>query len=131
MIAQARKGHPGASFTVAQLAGLPYPENSFDGILAWYSIIHTAPEELGAVFGQFHRVLRPGGSLLLGFQTGSGARDIRRAYGHDVEMTAHLHDPADLVARLDAGGFAVDEDLQRAPRGHESQPQGFLRAHRR
>lgn len=131
MIAQARKAHPGASFTVAELAGLPYPENSFDGILAWYSIIHTAPEELEAVFGQFHRVLRPGGTLLLGFQAGSGARDIRRAYGHDVEMTAHLHGAVDLVGRLDARGFAVDEDLQRAPRGHESQPQGFLRAHRR
>lgn len=131
MIAQARKGHPGASFTIAELAGLPYPENSFEGILAWYSIIHTAPEELGAIFGQFHRVLRPGGTLLLGFQAGSGARDIRRAYGHDVEMAVHLHDAADLVGRLDAGGFAVDEELQRAPRAHESHPQGFLRAHRR
>ena len=110
---------------------MPYPENSFDGILARYSIIHTAPEDLGAMFGQFHHVLRPGGSLLLGFQAGSGARDIRRAYGHDVEMTAHLHDPADLVTRLGALGFVTDEDLQRAPRDHESSPQGFLRAHRR
>ncbi|MDN5755179.1 MAG: class I SAM-dependent methyltransferase [Micrococcaceae bacterium] len=131
MIDQARRGHPGASFTVAELAGLPYPANSFEGVLAWYSIIHTAPEELGAVFGQFLRVLRPGGSLLLGFQSGSGRREIRRAYGRDVKMTAYMHDPADLVTRLGALGFVIDEDLQRAPRDHESSPQGFLRAHRR
>lgn len=130
MIAQASRGYPEASFAVADLADLPYPDHRFDGILAWYSIIHTPPEELGPLWAQFHRVLRSGGSLLLGFQSGSGSRQIRSAYGHQVEMTAQLHDPADLVARLEAAGFIVDEDLQRAPREHESGPQGFLRVHR-
>lgn len=131
MIARAAKGHPEVSFTVAELAGLPYPENSFDGILAWYSIIHLAPQELGAVFEQFHRVLRAGGRLLLGFQAGSGQRAIRHAYGHDVELVAHLHDRVDVCQRLQQSGFHVDESLLRPPRDHEAQPQGFLRAHRR
>ena len=131
MIAQATSAYPEASFAVAELAELPYPDHHFDGILAWYSIIHTPPEELGPLWAQFHRVLRSGGSLLLGFQAGTGSRQIRFAYGHQVEMTAQRHDPADLVARLEAAGFIVDEDLQRAPCGPEFGPQGFLRAHRR
>ncbi|MGP5073081.1 hypothetical protein ACTXI0_11810 [Arthrobacter rhombi] len=54
----------------------------------------------------------------------------RAAYDLVADDYAQLHDPADLVARLEAAGFIVDEDLQRAPREHESGPQGFLRVHR-
>lgn len=67
---------------------------------------------------------------LLGFQAGVGARTIRRAYGHDVEWVAHLHDVDDIAALPARHGFAVGDALQRPACGHERQPQGFVMAHR-
>ncbi|MBC7593150.1 MAG: class I SAM-dependent methyltransferase, partial [Kineosporiaceae bacterium] len=41
MVALARSAHPTAKVRRADLSDTRYPEGEFDGILAWYSIIHT------------------------------------------------------------------------------------------
>ncbi|GAA4680376.1 class I SAM-dependent methyltransferase [Frondihabitans cladoniiphilus] len=107
---------------------LPYDDARFDGVLAWYSIIHTPPAELGPVLRELRRVTKPGGIALLGFQSGEGTRTMACAYGHDVEMIAHLHRVDDLAVALEAVGFEVKARLERAPRVSERHPQGFVLA---
>ncbi|MDT7711983.1 MAG: hypothetical protein QOG46_672 [Pseudonocardiales bacterium] len=58
------------------------------GIVAWYSIIHTPPEELPVVFAEFHRVLAPDGHLLLTFQVGDEPRQLRRRSAMRCRSTA-------------------------------------------
>jgi hypothetical protein len=63
------------------------------GLLAFWSLIHIPDETVPAVFGQFRRVLRPGGLLLIGFHVGDGARLKPRGYGRHpmkVDCFAHL-----------------------------------------
>ncbi len=130
MIEQARRAHPGLSFEAAPNDGLPFGDAVFDGVLAWYSVIHTHPRDLAVVAREFRRVLRVEGLVLLGFQAGSGDRAISRAYGHDLELTARLHEPAEVAAILGEEGFSIDTVLRRGRRATEKHPQGFVLARR-
>lgn len=130
MLDRARAAHPDTVLLEGELARLPVDDAQFDGVLAWYSIIHTPPHDLDAAFSEFFRVLRPGGLVLLGYQVGIGDRIPSRPYGHDVELRAFLHHTPYVAAALTSSGFAVDTRLDRAARSDEQHAQGFVLARR-
>ncbi|MCU1529644.1 MAG: hypothetical protein JWP75_3407 [Frondihabitans sp.] len=128
MIARARHEHPGRRFHTAALTDLPFAEGSLDGVLCWYSIIHTPTAEIPEILREIRRILRPGGSALLAFQAGTGVRRIEHAYGHDVALTAYLHDDLAVIAAMEAAGYVIEARLLRGPRTTESHSQGFVLA---
>ena len=130
MIEQARSSHPQRQFSIGDLAALPYPNQRFRGVVAWYSIIHTPPQQLPRIITELARVTRPGGHVLLGFQAGSGHRTVGRAYGHDVSLTSYLHDPADTADLLTRHGLTITAQLTREPRSIEAHAQAFILARR-
>lgn len=104
MLAMARRDHPDLEFGTAALTALPFPDGHFAGVLLWYSIIHTPLAEHTRVLAEAVRVLRPGGFLCLGFQSGDGTRDVApayRAYGLEVELERYLT-TADRIAAAGA-----------------------------
>ncbi|WP_347037414.1 class I SAM-dependent methyltransferase [Glutamicibacter halophytocola] len=66
-VKHAAANYPECTFQLADMSALPFPDGSFSGVLSWYSIIHTPPEQLPEVLNSLARVLQPGGALLLGF----------------------------------------------------------------
>ncbi len=104
-IASAQSRHPDLQFEVASFRALPFEDGSFGGILAWYSLIHTPPADLPAVFAEFARVLRPGGGLLLGFFDGVPREPF--AHAHAV-APAWYWSPEVLIELLADAGFAAD-----------------------
>jgi hypothetical protein len=54
MVRVARRTHPGLRFEVGSLTDLPVPEGGLGGVVAWWSLVHTPPEVLPAVFARFH-----------------------------------------------------------------------------
>ena len=62
----------------ADMAALTFPESSFDGICAFYSIIHLPLQEQRAVLEKMHTWLKPGGFTL--FNVGA------QASGEDGEV---------------------------------------------
>ncbi|MEU0934683.1 MULTISPECIES: class I SAM-dependent methyltransferase [unclassified Embleya] len=104
MIEVARREHPDLRFEVGSMTDLDLPDDSLGGLLAWYSIIHVPVERLPGVFAEFHRVLAPGGRLLLAFQVGDEPLRLTEAFGRSVDLDFHRRRPeriADLV--IDAG----------------------------
>ena len=131
MVALAQSAHPTAKIRRADLSDTRYPEGEFDGILAWYSIIHTEPDQLAEIVAEFARILQSEGLVLLGYQVGAGERQLNRPYGHEVELRAFLHRTDDVIATLTSGGFDLIAKLDRAPRTSERHVQGFVLARRR
>jgi ubiquinone/menaquinone biosynthesis C-methylase UbiE len=132
MVAEAQASHPTVPVVVGDLANLPHQDAAFDAILAWYSIIHTPPQELQVVFAELHRVLAPGGLLLCAYHAGDGERVNKRPYGHDeVELRTILHPTPDVIADLDRVGFSVRARLDRTARPTENNDQGFVLVERR
>ena len=130
MVALAQSAHPAATFRQADLSDIQFPEGEFDGILAWYSIIHAEPDQLAEIVAEFARILRSEGLVLFGYQVGAGERQLNRLYGHDVELRAFLHRTDGVIATLANGGFDLIARLDRAPRTSERHAQGFVLARR-
>ena len=82
------------------------------------------------MFSEFHRVLRPDGRVLLGYQAGTGERTLSSVYGHEVDFHAFLHDTPSVEAALQSTGFVVEARLDRGPRRTEHHSQGFVLARR-
>jgi SAM-dependent methyltransferase len=126
MIRVARRDHPGLRFEVGDMTALDIEDASLAGVCAWYSTVHTPPEELPRLFAEFHRVLAPGGILLLAFKAGDRHRNLTHAYGHDLSLEVHWARP-ELVQRLLAeAGLRVEAQVVRAPDEHERGPQGYV-----
>lgn len=132
MVEVARHTHPQLRFDVGALEDLPIPDASLGGLLAWYSLIHTAPGRLSAIVGEFARVLRPGAWLLTAFQAGDGQRVAHTSvYGHSVALTNYRHNPQHVITALNEAGVVVRAQLHRDPEEVEKTPQAVLLAQRR
>jgi len=126
MIAVARRDHPDLRFDVGTMTALEHDDGSLGGLVAWYSIIHTPPEELTAVFGEFRRVLAPGGQLLLAFQVGDERRHLEHGYGQPISLYAYRLLPVRVVDQLRTAGMTAHTTLQRDPDSSEKVPQAFM-----
>ncbi|WP_418958851.1 class I SAM-dependent DNA methyltransferase [Streptomyces tritici] len=108
MIEVARREHPGLRFDVGSMTDLALDAGSLAGLVAWYSLIHVPEDELDAVLGHFHRVLRPGAPLLLGFHVGDESTLKTEGYGgHPMKIYVHRRRQSGLAARLDDAGFTA------------------------
>lgn len=131
MVALARRDHPGLTFTVGSLTELPYPDDQFAGVMLWYSIIHTPPAGQGRIFAEAARVLRQGGHLLVGFQSGEGTRDVSGNYlrfGHEIQLERHLYTADHVASQLEAAGLRELCRLARRAQGNERDDQAVLLA---
>lgn len=127
MIAVARKWYPHLNFELGEMPGLSIEDNALAGIVAWYSIIHTPPERHLEIFADFHRMLSPGGHLVLAFQVGDERRHIQHAYGHDITCDAYRLPPEEISGKLAEAGFSVISRLVREPEGEfENTQQAYL-----
>jgi ubiquinone/menaquinone biosynthesis C-methylase UbiE len=130
MVEVARAAHPELRFEVGSMTSLELPANTLGGIVARYSTIHLTDVELPIAVAEFHRVLIPGGFVLLDFQVGDERVERTEAYGHAVELTAYRRPVATVAAALEQAGFKVIAQLTRAPDSREKVEQCHLIARR-
>ncbi|MFJ8937454.1 class I SAM-dependent DNA methyltransferase [Streptomyces sp. NPDC102365] len=125
MIALARAARPDLQFEVGSMTALDLADGTLSAALARYSIIHTPPEELPRICAEFHRVLAPGGHLLLAFQAHDDPSELAESFDHKVAL-AYRWSPDRVAALLTEAGFTEKARLVRAPLEDERQ---FPHAH--
>jgi ubiquinone/menaquinone biosynthesis C-methylase UbiE len=129
MIDVAQRDHPGLRFEVGSMTDLRLGDASMAGLLSFWSLVHIPDDEIPAVFGQFRRVLRPGGPLLLGFHAGDGSRLKTEGYGgHPMKLYVHRRQPGQVAASLRAAGITVEAQLLVGP--DDNVPSALLFARR-
>ncbi|MDX3307549.1 class I SAM-dependent methyltransferase [Streptomyces sp. NPDC054884] len=132
MLAIARRENPRIRFEQGSMLELDFPDGALAGVVSFYSSIHTPPDELPALFAEFHRVLAPGGHLLLAFQVGDEPRHYDRAWGHPVSIDFERRRPEAMAGLLTTAGFTMLSRTVREPDAAlgEPTPQAFLIARR-
>lgn len=109
MIELARREHPEVRFEVGSMTDPDLLDGPLAGVLAWWSLIHVPDEEVSAVLGHFHRALRTGGVLQVGFHLGDEVRRKTEGYGgHPMRVDVHRRTPERMKDWLRTAGFDIE-----------------------
>lgn len=105
MIALASRTFPQSRFEVGDFLSLRHENSSVAGMLAFYCIVHLTPEQLAEAFSEMHRVLTPGGVLLLSFHVGSEVVHVENFLETNSTLDFSFFEPDSVRATLTAVGF--------------------------
>ncbi|MEU5944375.1 class I SAM-dependent methyltransferase [Micromonospora sp. NPDC047465] len=128
MVALARETYPQLRFEVGSMLALDLPDASLGGLLAYYSVIHVPWHRRPEVFAEFHRVLAPGGQLMLAFQVGDDRLHRDEAFGKPICVDWYRQQPDEVTALLRGAGFDLWATVVKEREGTETTPQGFVLA---
>jgi ubiquinone/menaquinone biosynthesis C-methylase UbiE len=128
MLALARRTHPHLRFEEGSMLALDLPDASLGGLLAYYSIIHVPWEQRPQVFSEFHRVLAPGGALMLAFQIGDEHNHRTEFLGTPISVDSYRQQPDEVAALLHDAGFEPWATATREREGAETTTHGYLLA---
>jgi ubiquinone/menaquinone biosynthesis C-methylase UbiE len=115
LLREARQRNPGIDFVQGDMLALPFADASLAGVVAFYAIVHFAPAELRQALEEMHRVLQPGGRLLLAFHIGEETIHVEEFLGHPVAMDFIFFMPQGITSELIRAGFATVETIERDP----------------
>ena len=115
MVAEARARSPGLRFDEGDMLALPLASHSIAGIAAFYAIVNLPPEVLPQAFAEMHRVLAPGGTLLVAFHVGRDVVPVDTMFEQATALTFYFFEVAAIRALLEGAGFTIDEVIERGP----------------
>lgn len=130
MLEIARRENPDLRFSEGSMTALELEDASLSGILAKHSIIHVPLEHHPEVFAEFHRVLVPGGYLMLVFQVGDEPLRFSALPGVAESLVFYRLQPDRTAELLEKAGFDVRVKTVRAADPEEKTPHAFLLARR-
>jgi ubiquinone/menaquinone biosynthesis C-methylase UbiE len=105
MLAIARLRLPKVEFLHRDLRSLPAEPRSFDGAVAFFSLMTLAKRDIEATLAHISRLLVPGGPFALGMVEGDLDAASLPMFGTEVTVSAYSRDS--LVEVVRAAGFTV------------------------
>jgi len=115
LLREARQRHPDVEFEAGVLLALQLADASLAGVVAFYAIVHLSPAGLRRALEEMHRVLRPGGRLLLAFHAGEGSIHLDEFLGRSVSLDFVFFNPQGVTEELVRAGFVAVEAIERDP----------------
>jgi SAM-dependent methyltransferase len=115
MVRLATELNPGMTFQQGTMLDLGEKDAAWAGIVAFYSIVHIAEAELRRVFREFHRVLTPGGMVLIAFHEGTENVHRDEWWGYQVDVDTYFYEREPIERLLEEAGFVVEAHLERRP----------------
>ena len=84
---------------------LGFQPNAFDGLISCYAIFHVSRTKHADILRSFHRVLKPGGMMLI--SVGAGSWEGTEDY-HGVEMYWSHFNPSRTQHLVRESGFDIE-----------------------
>jgi ubiquinone/menaquinone biosynthesis C-methylase UbiE len=100
--------NPDMKFEIADIGAMPFENNSFDGLISYYSIINTPKIYMNRLFTEFNRVLKPGGYLLVAVKVGIAEGYIGDLLGIKTKIYNSLFTQDEIVNFFKESGFQVE-----------------------
>ncbi len=111
----ARECNPLMRFERCDMGELPFEAETFDGIIAYYSIIDTPKCQVGRFFREFRRVLKPGGRLLIAVKAGTTEAYLTDLLGIETEIYFSLFTKEEIRRYYEEENFRLEFLEQRNP----------------
>lgn len=115
MLEEAHRLNPDICFHEGNMMALDLPDRALAGITAFYAVVNIRHDFLPAIFREMHRVLQPGGLLLLAFHTGDESLHEDELWGRSISMDFFLFPPSQIRQFIEAAGLVIEEILERGP----------------
>ena len=115
MIERARQLNPDIEFTQGDMLSLSWPDQEWAGIAAFYAIVNLKPTDLVKAMREMHRVLHPGGWLLMSFHIGKEFEHVDDLWDCQVSLDFYFYRPEQVMRDLRSAGFAIEEVIERDP----------------
>ena len=108
----AKQTFPHIDFLQKDMTEMDFEEESFDGISAFYSIIHIPDDKLDKLFADFNKFLKINGKIAITVHAG----DFYGYYDeNEIPVFYRTYTQDDLKYYLDKYGFEIIEIHQRQP----------------
>lgn len=104
MLSLAQKHVPKGKFLKMDMNDIDFPDNSFDGVVSFYAIIHLPREKHGSLFKKFNKILKPNGIMLITLGS-SEWEEIEEYYG--VKMFWSHYGPEKSLELVRNAGFEI------------------------
>jgi len=115
MVQQARRLNPELDIHQGDMLSLDVPDESWAGIVTFYSMIHIPRASVTRALSELGRCLRPDGRLLMSFHIGDEVMHLEELWGHPVKMDFIFFRTDEMLGYLGEAGFDVEETLERDP----------------
>ena len=103
----AQRENPRMRFQVMDMAKLDIADESIDGIVSFYSIIHTPKRLIHTLFHEFNRVLKKGGKLLIVVKKGDTEGYVYELEGFKTRLYFTNFIEEELKSYLQTSGFEL------------------------
>ncbi len=107
MLNIAKKKAPNVIFKQMDMRKLNYPDNSCDGILCAYSLIHIPSKEVKKTLKGFYRILKPQGKLLLITQKGESDKIVDEPLKEGLQIFINFFSKEQISDLLKKAAFKV------------------------
>lgn len=108
MVRIAKERVPTGDFRYMDMRHLDFPDKSFDGLFAAYSLIHIPSEEIPSTLEEFKRILKDGGYLELVVQQGEADKVIDEPFMPSEKMFFNFFTKERLAKFLEDAGYQVE-----------------------
>ena len=115
----ASENNPMMRFERCDMGELPFDDETFEGIIAYYSIIDTPKIHVGRFFREFHRVLKSNGRLLVAVKAGNTEGYLTELLGIQTEIYFTLFTQDEIRRYYEDGMFSIEFLEQRNPYNFE------------
>ncbi len=103
----ARRENPEIRFLLMDMARLSIADESIDGIISFYSIIHTPKRLVNGLFGEFNRVLKRSGKILLAVKEGNTEGYVDELLGYRTRIYSAYFKKEEIENYLGTNGFKL------------------------
>jgi ubiquinone/menaquinone biosynthesis C-methylase UbiE len=108
MLKLATKKYPAAKTIRADIAKLPFEDDSFDIVVAMFVVVHLV--DLREAFDEVYRVLKNGGIFILSNINQKKAPKLELSDGREIVIRSQYHIPKHLLEALEGSFFKIEKE---------------------
>ena len=114
MLELAKEKSHDAEFQLADIREISFDDETLDGVLASYSLIHLPKKDVPKTIDNFFRMLKPGGAICIGIQEGKSAEVfLPEPLKPEEKMFLNVMSAKELKELVKNGGFEITSEFTR------------------